>query len=425
MAKTLVMPKLGVTMDEGRIIEWKIEQGSFVKKGDLLVVIESDKLALEYESPNEGYLTKILAQPGDVIPVGEPICLVGEEKEAEGGKPAQQSAAPAGQDIAAVEQQPALPQTVAVQEAVGVLGTTRVKAVPLVRKLARDRGIDLASISGTGPGGRVTKNDILNHTTADKLVADGKIAVKQGTVPVAGEQVVLQRITLNGGGMRGTIAKRMTQSIVECPQGSQFLDIDATETLAIQEFMRPAIKEKTGLNLSMTAILVKTVAKALQAHPLLNSIVENNEIKVMKNINIGIAASVKDGLMVPVIRDADQKSLAQIVIELSDLTTRAREGKLNHADLADRTFSVTNLGMYGAGHFTPLLNPPESCILGVGAISKKAIVKEDRLEACPILPLSLTMDHRSIDGVPGAQFFGYLKKLLETPWQFRIIDIDF
>jgi len=407
----LVMPKLGVTMDEGRIIEWKIEQGKFVRQGELLVVIESDKLALEYESPQEGYLTQIMAQPGDVVAVGEPIALIGEEKERTQGAQQAQSA------------------SVMAPAAVAETGNTRIKAVPLVRKLARDRGIDLAAVSGTGPGGRVTKNDVLSCATEKKPEVQAGIAKPAATsIPAApaapDEQVKLQRITLNGG-MRGTIAKRMTQSIVEAPQGTQFLDIDATEIVAIQDMLKPGIKEKTGLNLSVTAMLVKSAAKALQAHPLLNSVVEENEVRVMQNINIGIAVGVKDGLMVPVIHEADKLSLLEIVVRLNDLTARAREGKLTPADMAYRTFSITNLGMYGAGHFTPLLNPPESAILGVGAISKKAVVKDDKLEICPILPLSLTMDHRSVDGVPGAQFFGYLKKLLETSRQTRIIDIDF
>ena len=413
MANTIVMPKLGVTMEEGRIDQWKFETGDYVEKGTVLVVIESDKVALEYEAPETGHLLEITAKPGDIVAVGKPICIFGEQGETIGGTEVEAKVDESQSDSVA-ERVPT-----AVSNEMEQSRSGKVKAVPMVRKMAREQEIDLTQVPGTGPGNRITKQDVLNYVEQQKSERS-QDKVQQAST---GERLVKEVIPLTG--MRGAIARNMTQSILEAPQGTQFLEIDATEVKALQEMIKPAIQERTGAKLSLTAMLVKTVGKALEMHPMLNSIVEDNEVKVIQNINIGIAVSANDGLLVPVIHDVQEKSLGDIVNTLVDITTRARENKLTAVDMSGGTFTITNLGMYGAGFFTPLINPPESAILGVGGITKKQVVVDDEVCIRPMMSFALTIDHRSIDGVPAAQFFATIKELLETPWQKRLVDVDY
>ena len=218
-------------------------------------------------------------------------------------------------------------------------------------------------------------------------------------------------------GIRGTIAKRMTNSILTAPQGTQFLDADMTECLALRKHLNPEFKAKTGVSLSITVIIIKAVARALQEHPLLNSLVEDNQVKLIKNVNIGVAVALEEGLAVPVIHDADKKSLADIALDLDRLGQRARAKRLSAQEMSGGTFSITNLGTYGIGYFTPLINPPESAILGVGAIEEKPVARNGEVVVRPMIALGLTMDHRSVDGVPAAKFFYRLKELLQTNYR--------
>ncbi len=225
-------------------------------------------------------------------------------------------------------------------------------------------------------------------------------------------------------GMRGTIAKRMTASF-QNPQGTQFLEIDMTETLALRDAVKEGVEKLTGEKFTLTALLVKTVALGLREHPVLNSIVEENQVKIIENINMGIASALEDGLIVPVLQDVHGRSLAEIVSLLAGLTRKAREKRLNLADISGGTFTLTNMGMYGSQFFTPLLNPPETAILGVGMVQKKPVVVGEEVRVRPMAPFSLAFDHRALDGAPAARFFGQVKEMLETPWQKRLIDVAF
>ena len=419
MAKVLPMPKLGVTMDEGKIVEWKKQEGNAVKKGELLVIIETDKLALEYESPESGILTKIYANPGDTIVVGKPLCLFAEPGEKL--EPAPQPGKEIQPVAVAQKEIPPFPPIVAVS---GAEPGQQMKVVPLVRKLADELGIPLQEVKGTGPQGRVTKDDLLKYAEERKRLEMKKEALleKIPVPPGGGERRVRTIIPLSG--MRGTIAKRMAASF-QNPQGSQFLDIDTTETLALRDLVKAGIEKQTGERFTFTALLVKTLTQALLEHPIMNSIIEDGQIKIIENINIGVAAALEEGLIVPVLHDAQNKSLGQIVSELAALTEKARDKKLTPADVSAGTFTITNMGMYGTQYFTPLLNPPEAAIMGVGTIQKKPVVIGDEIKVRPILPLSLTVDHRAVDGAPAAQFFARLKAMLETPYPERISDIVF
>jgi pyruvate dehydrogenase E2 component (dihydrolipoamide acetyltransferase) len=414
MAKTITMPKLGVTMDEGKIVEWKKQEGSLVQSKDLLVIIESDKVALEYESPESGVLAKILVKPGDSVSVGQPICLIAE--------PGEKLEAPLPSSPAAMKPvappPPAPGAPLAAEEA-------KTKVVPLVRKLAEELGITLNQVTGTGPGGRITKDDLLKIAEERKKgAAAPKPAAEAAPAPPAGQRRVKAVIPLTG--TRGTIAKRMTASF-QNPQGTQFRDIDITETLALRDLLKESIERETGQKLTLTALLVKALVQALREFPFMNSIIEDGQMKLVENINMGIASAIEEGLVVPVIHNVQSLSLGQIATALAAITQKARNKKLTMADITGGTFTVTNMGMYQAEHFTPLLNPPEAAILGVGAIQKKPAVVDDAIQIRPILPLSLAMDHRGIDGAPAAQFFSRLKALLETPCQqrIRIVDIAF
>ena len=215
-------------------------------------------------------------------------------------------------------------------------------------------------------------------------------------------------------GRRGTIAKRMTHSILTAPQGTQFIDVDMTASLALRERLNDGFKAANGFGLSLTAIIVKAVARALQDNPLLNSVIEDNQIKLIANVNIGVAVALDDGLVVPVIHNAHEKSIEEIAVALNELSRKARARRLSAPEMSGGTFSITNLGMYGTGHFTPLLNTPESAILGVGAIEEKAVIRDGQVVARPMMGLGLTMDHRAVDGVPAAICFSRIRELLQT-----------
>lgn len=412
MPKTITMPKLGVTMEEGKIVEWKKQEGNPVQKKDLLVIIESDKVSLEYEAPEAGILARIIAQPGDSIAVGQPICLLTEPGEKIEAAPSVPSS-PQPQPAASPSPAPAAAQMAE--------GAAQLKVVPLVRRLAEELGISLSEVTGTGPGGRITKDDLLKFAEDRKRAgAPSQPAAERippPPLPASGERRVKTVIPLTG--TRGTIAKRMTASF-QNPQGTQFRDIDMTETLVLRDLLKESIETQTGQKLTLTALLIKTLVQALQEYPYMNSIIEDGQMKLIANINMGIASAIEEGLVVPVIHNAQSLSLPQIVTALAAVTQRARTKKLTMADISGGTFTITNMGMYQAEHFTPLLNPPEAAILAVGAIRKKPAVVNDEIQIRPILPLSLAMDHRGIDGAPAAQFFARLKALLETPGQQRI-----
>jgi len=418
VANTIYMPKLGVTMEEGNIVEWHCNVGDSVAQGAVLVSIEGDKAVTEYEAPEGGVVLEILAQPGDVVECGKPICIIGAAGEQVGSATVQQDNKA---EVVVAE----ATQAIAAANSAEDFTTGKVKAVPLVRKLAAQNGVNLAELKGSGPAGRISKADVLAYVAQPKIQQAALAIDISQTVgsKEAGDRKIVRTVPLQG--MRGAIAKSMTKSIVEGPQGTQFKEIDATELLKLQEVIGPAIKEQTGSNLSVTAILVKACAKALQEHPDLNTIIEDNQIKYIENVNIGIAVAVEGGLLVPVLHNAQDLSLAQIVIKLKELAVKAREGRLKPADMAGGTFTITNLGMFNTGFFTPLINPPESAIIGIGSITNKPYVCGEQIEIRPLLPLSITIDHRSVDGAPAAQFMSSLEKMLGTPWQKRITDICF
>jgi pyruvate dehydrogenase E2 component (dihydrolipoamide acetyltransferase) len=423
MAFVIEMPKLGVTMEEGRIVAWRKNVGDSVSQGEVLVEVETEKVTIEYESAVRGVLARIIAVPGDIVKVGQPICVFAEAGEdvsniSTGEIPKIDQSSCSGTTGLEIEQQ--LMINIA-EEPKPQQQSDRIKATPVVKKIARQRGVDLKQVTGTGPNGRVLKNDLMAYL---------ELGGRQKQVAASG----LQEKKIASGGVkeiipltsiRGVIGRRMQESILQAPQGTQFIDVDMTETLRVREILKESFNEQAGVNLTISALIIKAVARALEDHSMLNSVIKDDKIFVMEDINIGIATDIESGLVVPVMKRVQDKSLLNICQSLAEMTDKARQRKLTQEEMSGGTFTISNLGMFGIGYFTPLINLPESAILGVGSIEKKVVVQNDEIVIRPMIRLSLTLDHRSLDGAPAARFFQHLKKLLETPWQKRISDVKF
>ena len=432
MAKVVVMPKLGLTMTEGTVSSWLKKEGDAVKEGEPLFEVETDKLTNTIEASATGVLRKIIAGEGVTVPVLDKIAVIAAADEdisgllAPGAAPA--AAAPAASAAPAAAAAPARP------------AGERVVASPRAKKLAREKGIDIAFVTGTGPNGRVTEEDVENYKAAPAAPAEpavkasplaAKVAADAGIdladVPNHG-RVLAQDIlsylensrekgaaaereeTVAMNGMRKAIAKNMLNSHMTSPTVTFNLGVDMT---AMKDY-REQLKGK-DIKVSYTDLLVKFVAKALTEYPLLNCSVADNKIIYKHYVNMGVAVALDNGLVVPNVPDADKKSLTQIHDEVKDLAEKARSGGLPMEALKGGTFTITNLGMYGIESFSPIINQPEVAILGVTTMEDKVVVRNGEMVIRPIMNLSLTADHRVVDGSVAAEFLQRVKTLLENP----------
>lgn len=432
MAKVVVMPKLGLTMTEGTVSSWLKKEGNAVKEGEPLLEVETDKLTNTIEASATGVLRKIIAGEGVTVPVLDKIAVIAAADEdisgllAPGAAPA--AAAPAASAAPAAAAAPARP------------AGERVVASPRAKKLAREKGIDIALVTGTGPNGRVTEEDVENYKAAPAAPAEpavkasplaAKVAADAGIdladVPNHG-RVLAQDIlsylensrekgaaaereeTVAMNGMRKAIAKNMLNSHMTSPTVTFNLGVDMT---AMKDY-REQLKGK-DIKVSYTDLLVKFVAKALTEYPLLNCSVADNKIIYKHYVNMGVAVALDNGLVVPNVPDADKKSLTQIHDEVKDLAEKARSGGLPMEALKGGTFTITNLGMYGIESFSPIINQPEVAILGVTTMEDKVVVRNGEMVIRPIMNLSLTADHRVVDGSVAAEFLQRVKTLLENP----------
>lgn len=375
MGFKVAMPKFTETMEEGTIKKWYKKEGERVKKGEPLVQIIGEKLIYDMEAPASGKLLKIFRGEDSNVPVGEPIAFIGEEGEA----------VPVPK---AVEEVPALRVTV---EKMEMPAKPLIKASPLARKLAKKYGVDLTQVTGTGPGGRIIEADVRRFVEARSAIAETEV---KEILPLVG--------------VRKTVADRMTLSST-IPRITLMVEVDASEMLKLQKYYEAF----ENAEVSLTHIIVKAVAKALEKHPIMNSTLEGDKIKVLKNVNVGIAVATEMGLIVPVVKNADKLSLKEIAKEARELVAKAKAGTLTKAEVSGGTFTVTNLGMYGVDAFTPLINPPECAILGVGRVAEKPVVVDGKIEVRPTMTLSLSFDHRIVDGAPAALFLQTLKGILE------------
>lgn len=418
MEEVILMPRLSDTMTEGVIAAWHKKVGDKVNKGDLLAEVETDKATMDLESYKSGTLLFVGAEKGAKVPVNSLLCVIGEEgkvdveaiKAAAAGGPV--SAAPAA---AKTEAAPA--QAEAAAEVAGTghgQENGRVKASPLARKIAADKGINLRQVQGSGDGGRIVKSDIEGFTPA-KAVAETKAVPSAAAIVTApaGEVSFEDRPVSQ---MRKVIAKRLSESLFTAPHFYLTMSIDMDKAVA----SRAQINEMAPVKISFNDMVMKAVALALKKHPAVNSSWLGDTIRTSHHVNIGVAVAVEDGLLVPVVRFADTKGLAQIATEVKDFAGKAKAKKLQPADWEGSTFTISNLGMFGIDDFTAIINPPDACILAVGAIQQIPVVKNGAIVPGNVMKVTLSCDHRVVDGATGAAFLQTVKSLLEEPLRMLV-----
>jgi pyruvate dehydrogenase E2 component (dihydrolipoamide acetyltransferase) len=414
MAEIIEMPRLSDTMTEGVIAKWHKKVGDLIRPGDLLAEIETDKATMEFEAPIGGALLYIGAPEGKPIPIGAPIAIIGKPDEDisallnRGASPAPPesitSPAPAQPQPAATPPLPAeAPARVPASPALGTPpAETRLKASPLARSMAQKAGIDLHQVHGTGEGGRIIRRDVeayLSHAVATTPVA----------TPAQPAAAPYQEVPLSQ--MRKTIARRLTASMQEAPHFylTRAVSMEAAAT------WREKLNALSPHKISFNDLIIKAVAMALRKHPYLNAAWMGDHIRLYQEIHIGFAVAVEEGLIVPVLRHADRKGLSEIAAETVLLAQKARERKLAPEEYTGSTFSISNLGMFGIEEFTAVINPPEAAILAVGAIQPTPVVKDGQVVVERRMRVTLSCDHRVVDGATGAAFLETFTQLLEEP----------
>lgn len=413
MAFEIKMPQLGLTMEEGTVAQWLKQEGDTVAKGDVLLEITTDKLTSEIESEADGVLLKIVAKEGEDVPVKGLLGYIGEAGETVGDA-APAAAAPAGAETPAAAPAPA-PAPAAKADG------SRIRISPLARKTAAKLGVDYQNLAGSGPSGRIVQKDILAAAEAAKQqpapVAEAPAAApapaaKSGELELMdGDEVVKL------AGMRKVVAERMAKSAREIPTVTQNVKIDVTKLVAF----RKQINETSGQKFSMNDFILKAVANALRANPHILVSIDGNQIIKRAHVNLGMAVALDDGLIVPVIRDADKLSLSQISATAKDLAVRARENKLAMDEYKGSTFTISNLGMFGVETFDPIINQPDAGILGVCAVQDELDMDDEgKIFKKQVMRISFTFDHRLIDGAVAAKFELAIKELLEDPMRILL-----
>lgn len=414
MEEVVLMPRLSDTMTEGVIAGWHKQVGDVVKKGDVLADIETDKATMELESYKDGILLYQGAPAGAVIKVNDLLCIIGKETldvaaivaAVTGGGAAihTPAAAPASSNTspAAVSNQP---------EATVENTGGRIFASPLAKKLAAEKGIDLAKIKGSGDNGRIIRNDVESFTPATSqpsAPAQAHTPAPVATPVVTGEES-FEEVPVSQ--MRKVIARRLSESLFTAPHFYLTMSVDMDAAVAA----RTRLNEQSGVKISFNDMVVKATALALQQHPKVNSSWLGDKIRYNHHINIGVAVAVEDGLLVPVVRFANTKTLTQIGAEVKTFAQKAKDKKLQPSDWEGSTFTISNLGMFGIDQFTAIINPPDACILAVGGISQEPVVKNGQVVPGNVMKLTMSCDHRVVDGATGAAFLQTLKSLLEEP----------
>ena len=417
MAEIVRMPKLSDTMTEGVVATWLKQVGDEVESGEILAEIETDKATMEFESFFDGVLLHIGVEQGSTAPVDSLLCILGEKgedisavlKEAESAAVVEEASTPAPAPVATPAPAPA-PAPVAVAAPAPVAPTAvtpapapltpasngRLKASPLARKLAEERGLNVAHIPGSGDSGRVVKRDV------EAFQAGG------AGMPVTG----VERFTEVGiSQMRKTIARRLSESKFSAPHFYLTVSINMDEAMAT----RKAINDGGEVKISFNDMVVKAAALALKKHPVVNSSWLGDRIRFNEHVHIGVAVSVDEGLLVPVVRHADLKRMSQIGAEVKDFAGKARDKKLQPSDWEGNTFTISNLGMFGIDEFTAIINAPDSCILAVGGINAVPVVKNGSVVPGHVMKVTLSCDHRSVDGASGAAFLQDFRAYLENP----------
>lgn len=406
MAEIITMPRLSDTMTDGTVAVWHKKVGDQVSEGDLLAEIETDKATMEFESFQEGVLLHIGVEEGKMAPVDSILAVLGEQ----------------GEDIADLLKNGVAEQTAEVAEkseeaAQNIQGDTdkaetasmvveqptedvRLKASPLAKKMASEKGIDLRTVSGSGDGGRIVKKDIESFVPA--------AAMQRSPIALVSGEERFEEVPVSQ--MRKTIAKRLSESKFTAPHFYLTIDVDMDRA---QE-QREALKQE-GVKVSFNDLVIKASAMALKNHPQVNSSWMGDSIRMNHHVHMGVAVAVEDGLLVPVVRHADMKGLQAISAEVRDMAGKARDKKLQPSDWEGNTFTISNLGMFGIEEFTAIVNPPDACILAVGTIREEAVVKNGAVAVGRRMKMTLSCDHRVVDGATGSAFLKELKENLELP----------
>ena len=452
MASEIVLPQWGMEMQDGTIVRWLKQEGDTIEEGEPIVEVETAKLQTELESTASGVLSRIVAQEGEIVPIRGVLCIIAEpgEELAPNAAPAAPASAPAGTTT----------QAIPASNGAGAIGA---QVVPAARRLARERGVDLAQVPGSGPNGRILLADVeaaLLAPAAPTADGAGEPAGRVPVVPAARRlaresDIDLAMVTGSGPqgriliedveaaiaarsapaaapppaaggvvpltGIRGAVATRMLQSIQTTAQVTLTTEAIVSEAMQLRRGLSRHHSEDAGGSIGPLPVVIKATAEALKRHPRMNAIETTSadgeaQVQMLSEINIGLAVALEEGLVTPVIRGADGKSLAQLASENRDLAARTREGRTRPEEISGGTFTITNLGANEIDGFTPIINPPQVGILGVGRVAEKPVIVNGEVARGETMFLSLTFDHRVIDGAPAAEFLQTVKRLLEDPW---------
>lgn len=422
-AEIVLMPKMSDTMDEGVIAAWHKKVGDSVKSGELLAEVETDKATMEYESYNTGTLLYIGADTGQAVPVNGVLAIIGEKgadwetllkahksKAAAGASDDGKDEAPAK---AEANQRQAEPVKETGNEADSSDSNGRIKASPLAKSMAKEKGYDISKITGTGDQGRVTKRDVENYKPSAAPAGEAKADRAIVLPAVVGEE---RFEDVGVSQMRKTIARRLAESKFTSPHFYLTMEIDMDKAVAA----RKSINEVSPVKISFNDIVLKATAAAIRQHPDVNVSWLGDKMRKNQHIHIGVAVAVKDGLIVPVVRFADNKPLSHIAAEVKDLAQKAHDKELQPSDWEGSTFAISNLGMFGIEDFTAIINPPNACILAVGKIKETPVVKNGAIVPGNVMKVTLSCDHRAVDGATGAAFLQTLQGLLEDPVRILI-----
>lgn len=385
MATEVRLPQWGMEMAEGTIVKWLKKEGDGIKEGEPLVEVETAKIDTELESIASGILAHILVPEGETIPIRTVLAVIAE--------PGEQ--VPRPQAVPSSLLPTTQPTPISASAATPAQERPNVQVVPAARRLAQQHGIELGLVQGSGPRGRILIADVEHAIAEQARPADQEVPV----VPIVG--------------MRRTIATRMLQSLQTMAQVTLTTEADVTDAMTLREGLARQWSEN---GLSPLHLVIKATAQALKDHPRLNALQDEDRVRLMDQVNIGVAVSLAEGLLTPVVRDVDQKSLAKIARETRQLASKTREGKARPEDVTGGTFTITNLGTYDIDAFTPIINPPQVAILGVGRAVDKPVIKKGQITQATMMFISLTFDHRVVDGAPAAEFLQAVKGRLEDPW---------
>jgi len=401
----IVMPKLGLTMTEGQILEWKIKEGEQVRKDDILFILETEKVTYEVEAPEDGVLAKIVFQAEETVPVGTIVCYLASEGEDLSNLDIDLPPVEQGETIAREDQ-----AATAVQDPVIQTGD-RIKASPLARKVAKNYKLDLSTVNGTGPGGRIVRADV---EAAHELQKTGAVAPGIETVSAAEDHLVPFT------GMRKAIAAKMLASKIETAQTYMSVTVDSTKIVEYRKNLLPIVEKKHGVRVTITDLMMKITAAAIKEHPVINTRWTDKGILYLGDVHMGMAMALSEGLIVPVIRNINNKGFAQVALDRNELIRKGKENNFLPDDISGSTFTLSAMGMFGIEQFTSNINLPENAILAVGAIIDKPVACNGEVVIRSMMTVTLSYDHRAIDGGEAGKFMQTLKRYLENPIQIFV-----